>query len=99
MRLLIRRCYSCITLENHGPVQVIEINRPLVRNAVDKATARKLFNAFNEFDKDDSVKVGILAGKGGNFCAGYDLNELARHKDMLLPPFSMSTPAPMVSSL
>ncbi|KAK8747003.1 hypothetical protein OTU49_016942 [Cherax quadricarinatus] len=33
--------------------------------------------AFQDFDKDDSSKVAVLYGVGGNFCAGFDLKELS----------------------
>lgn len=47
-------------------IVVITIDRPEVRNAVDKATARQLADAFRDFDKDPEVdksntRVGNLA--------------------------------------
>ena len=33
--------------------------------------------AFEAFEADDDAHVAILHGFGGNFCAGYDLEELA----------------------
>lgn len=60
-----------------GPVVVVTIDRPEVRNAVDSATAAELEASFRRFDADDSVSVAILTGAGGNFCAGFDLKELA----------------------
>lgn len=36
-------------------IVVITIDRPEVRNAVDKATARQLADAFRDFDKDPEV--------------------------------------------
>lgn len=58
-------------------ITTITINRPHVRNAVNAATALSLAAAFREFDADPTQKVCILTGAGGNFCAGYDLHELA----------------------
>jgi enoyl-CoA hydratase len=60
-----------------GPVTTIIINRPEVRNAVDTATARRLADAFRDFDADDTTSVAVLTGAGGAFCAGADLKELA----------------------
>lgn len=98
-----KRCYctsGLIKTKDYGRVRVIEINRSPVRNAVNRATAIELFNAFNELEKEESVSVGILAGNGGNFCAGYDLKELATKEEKsiesLFEPFSVSDPAPMV---
>jgi enoyl-CoA hydratase len=53
------------------------LNRAHVRNAVDTATAAALWEAFAAFDGDDSVRVVILTGAGGTFCAGFDLREVA----------------------
>jgi enoyl-CoA hydratase len=48
-----------------------------VRNAVDPATAEQLAAAFLEFERDDSLKVAVLWGAGGTFCAGADLRAVA----------------------
>jgi enoyl-CoA hydratase len=56
---------------------IVSINRPERRNAVDVPTAKALFDAFTEFDRDDALDVAILTGAGGNFCAGADLQAFA----------------------
>ncbi|XP_053204559.1 putative enoyl-CoA hydratase/isomerase YngF, partial [Panonychus citri] len=56
---------------------MIELNRPSKRNCINTPMAEKLIAAIDEFEGDDESKVGIIYGKGGNFCAGFDLNELA----------------------
>jgi len=61
------------------------ITRPEVRNAVDPETASALKAAFERFDKSDSFAVAVLAGVGGNFCAGYDLKALAAGAANRLP--------------
>lgn len=66
-----------ILTEIDGPVFVVTINRPERRNAVDRATADALANAFGAFDSDTDLSVAILAGAGGNFCAGADLKAVA----------------------
>lgn len=60
-----------------GNVFLIGINRPSKRNCVNTETAQLLISAFDEFEKDDSLYVGILYGKDGNFCAGFDLSEVS----------------------
>ncbi|TFW09265.1 crotonase/enoyl-CoA hydratase family protein [Oxalobacteraceae bacterium OM1] len=60
-----------------GPVVTITIDRPDKRNAVDGAVAAELRSAFERFEQDDALAVAILAGAGGNFCAGADLSALA----------------------
>ncbi len=65
-----------VRLESHGPVAVITIDRPEVRNAVDGPTATALADAFRRFDVDDGLAVAVLTGAGGVFCAGADLQGL-----------------------
>ncbi|KAI3391307.1 hypothetical protein diail_7614 [Diaporthe ilicicola] len=56
----------------------ITINRPGSRNAVNAATARLLAESFCKFEKDDTQKVCVFTGAGGEaFCAGYDLHEVS----------------------
>lgn len=68
-----------MTVHTHrdGPVLVVTIDRPEVRNAVDGPTAAALSEAFREFDTDDSASVAVLTGSHGTFCAGADLKAIA----------------------
>jgi enoyl-CoA hydratase len=58
-------------------VMTITISRPERRNAVDSATSAALADAFRLFEETESAAVAVLTGAGGNFCAGFDLKELA----------------------
>lgn len=58
-------------------IAVITINRPSVRNAVNHSTSLKLAEAFRRFEQDETQKVCVFTGAGSNFCAGYDLHEVA----------------------
>jgi enoyl-CoA hydratase len=60
-----------------GPVAIVTIDRPDVRNAVDGPTAAALVDAFARFDADDALAVAVLTGAGGTFCAGADLKAIA----------------------
>ncbi len=60
-----------VLVERDGPVTIVSINRPHCRNAVDGATARKLFDAFLAFDADAEASVAVFTGTGGYFCAGF----------------------------
>lgn len=62
-----------VRVEDRGPVRIVTIDRPEVRNAIDRPTADALEEAFEAFDADDSVAVAILTGADGTFCAGADL--------------------------
>lgn len=60
-----------------GKVTTIGINRPEKRNCLDVATAHLLSETLDEFENNEESLVGVLYGVGGNFCAGYDLKEIA----------------------
>jgi len=66
-----------IGIETRGRVRIVTIDRPQARNAVDPATARGLFRAFQDVESDDAVDVAILNGAEGHFCAGFDLKAAA----------------------
>jgi enoyl-CoA hydratase len=55
-------------------VCTITLNRPEKRNAVDGVVAAELRQAFERFEADDALRVAVLTGAGGNFCAGADLS-------------------------
>lgn len=50
--------------------------------------------SLEEFDNDESVTSIVLYGVGGNFCAGYDLQELSTADANILP----ENRGPMVNS-
>jgi enoyl-CoA hydratase len=60
-----------------GPVLTVVIDRPEVRNAVDRATATALAEVFRSFDESPELDVAVLAGAGGTFCSGADLKAIA----------------------
>ena len=66
-----------VTITNDGPVRVVTLDRPEVRNAVDGEHATALYDAFRAFDTDDSAAVAVLHGAGGVFCAGADLGAVS----------------------
>ncbi|XP_029955673.1 uncharacterized protein LOC115394490 isoform X2 [Salarias fasciatus] len=68
-----------VVSDRRGSVVTVAINRPEARNAVNQETARSLLKELKAFDTDPDLSVAVLHGKGGNFCAGYDLKELANH--------------------
>lgn len=62
-----------VEYEPRGRVVVITINRPQRRNAIDRATASALAEAWRRFDEDDGADVAVLHGAQGHFSAGADL--------------------------
>ncbi len=81
-----------VKTQQRGAILVVTIDRPEVRNAVDRSTATALANAFRAFDADESSSVAILTGAGGTFCAGYDLKSVAEGRTV---PLSEEGDGPM----
>jgi enoyl-CoA hydratase len=69
---------ASVRVEKLGPVSVVTLDRPEVRNAVDAGTARALYDTFVAFDGDDEARVAVFHGANGHFCAGWDLQVGAR---------------------
>jgi len=66
-----------VRVERNGAVTTVILDRPQARNAVDGPTAAALFEAFEEFDRDESASVAVLCGDHATFCAGADLKAIA----------------------
>ena len=62
-----------VLVEHRGAVQVIVINRPEARNALNGAVAAGIRDAVDELDGLDELRAGVLTGAGGTFSAGMDL--------------------------
>lgn len=69
--------HPAVITETVGSVTVVTIDRADRRNAVDGPMAEALRAAFERFEADDSQRVAVLHGAGGQFCAGADLTALA----------------------
>ena len=66
---------------NENGTEVILLNRPEKRNALHPNMVRQLKEKFTEIEKNDSIKVVIIAGEGNSFCAGADLEYLNQLRD------------------
>ncbi len=74
---------STVRTERDGAVTIVTIDRPAVRNAVDRPTAAALAEAFRRFEADEASAVAVLTGAGGTFCAGADLKAVAQAREEL----------------
>lgn len=70
-----------IHIQRNGAVTTVIIDRPEARNAIDRATATALADAFRAFDADPTAAVAVLCGAGGHFCAGADLKSFVANPD------------------
>jgi enoyl-CoA hydratase len=74
-----------VTVLQVDGVQVISINRPEARNAVNRAVTEGVAAAVDELDERADLTLGIITGTGDNFCAGMDLKAFLAGEDMTLP--------------
>ena len=96
-----------VVYEVDGPVVTVTIRRPEVRNAVDRATAEALAEAFRRFDADEALSVAVLTGANGMFCAGADLkavsegrgNRVLREGDGPMGPTRLLLSKPVIAAV
>lgn len=67
-----------VLVERRGAVQVVTINRPAARNALNAAVAAAVAAAVDELDADPELRAGVLTGAGGTFSSGMDLKAYLR---------------------
>lgn len=67
-----------VLVDRADGILTITINRPQARNAINPAVARGIAAAVDELDASDELRIGILTGAGGSFCAGMDLKGFLR---------------------
>jgi enoyl-CoA hydratase len=96
-----------VNIERIGTTLVVAINRPEVRNAVNGVVAEALAEAFRQFEDDETLKVAVLAGEGGTFCAGADLraigtpeaNRVTREGDAPMGPSRLMLSKPVIAAI
>ncbi len=62
-----------LMLEQHGPLLTVWLNRPQVRNALSAEMVDELIATFGALPDRRDIRIVILRGRGGVFCAGGDL--------------------------
>ena len=67
-----------VLVEHDDGMVIVTINRPEQRNAVNRAVSYAVCAAIDEMDRHPDLRVGILTGAGGHFCAGMDLKAFLR---------------------
>ncbi len=65
-----------LLVERDGHVLVLTMNRPEARNALSLDMLDRMSNAWDEINENHEIRVAILTGAGGNFCAGADLKAM-----------------------
>ena len=67
-----------LKVDVHAPTARVTLDRPDVHNALNDELISLLKQTFEELGRLDNVRVIVLAGSGKSFCAGADLNWMAR---------------------
>jgi len=75
-----------VKVEAADGIQVITINRPEARNAINLETAQAMAEVLQRMDADDAVRIGIVTGAGGTFSSGMDLKDFARSRQRPVIP-------------
>jgi enoyl-CoA hydratase len=89
---------SAVGVEERGPVSIISINRPEKLNAINKAVAIELQQAFAAFDHS-AQRVAILCGAGGRaFSAGADVTDLPELW-RCVPTVGIATDKPIIAAI
>src|ERR1700761_5645341 len=65
-------------IEQRGPVLIVTLNRPEARNALSGPMMALMRQAWDQVDDDPEIRVCVLTGAGGAFCAGADLKAMTR---------------------
>src|SRR5215510_13424444 len=68
--------YQTLIVERAGAIATVTLNRPEARNAIDLTMRQELVAALDEVEADEAVRVLILTGAGGHFCAGGDVKSI-----------------------
>ncbi len=69
---------STIQVQLDKGICTITLNRPEVRNAMSLAMINELLTTLRQAEEDASVRVIVLRGTGGHFCAGGDIGDMAQ---------------------
>jgi enoyl-CoA hydratase len=77
---------EAVLVKRDGHIATLTLNRPEVKNAVNAEVLVRLADAWDLIDSDDDIRVAIITGAGGTFCAGADLDRLVAASLKGLPP-------------
>jgi enoyl-CoA hydratase len=67
-----------LLVERDGPVMVLTMNRPERRNALSPSMMNAMSDAWDEINANPDIRVAVLTGAGGCFCAGADLQAMTQ---------------------
>jgi enoyl-CoA hydratase len=79
-----------VLVEARDRVQIITLNRPEARNAVNRVLSEAVSAAVDELEARDDLSVGVVTGTGGTFCSGMDLKAFVAGEDIAIPGLGLA---------
>ena len=70
--------YEGIRITVSDGIATLSLNNPARRNALTRPMHAELERVWDDIDADDDIRVAVLTGEGGTFCAGTDLGVQAQ---------------------
>ena len=67
--------YQTLSIRKSGPVDGLTLDRPGALNTMNAAMIDELGAYFSGLEADPDVRVVVMRGAGGQFCAGLDLKD------------------------
>ena len=67
--------YETLSVTKDDGIAWVSLNRPEVRNAINKRMQAELHEVWHGFRYDDDVRCVVLTGEGDHFCTGIDRAE------------------------
>jgi enoyl-CoA hydratase len=84
-------------IEQRGHVLIVTMNRPEARNALSSSMMALMRQAWDRVDADPGIRVCVLTGAGGAFCAGADLKAMTSdHPGSRLGDLDLSVIEPLL---
>jgi enoyl-CoA hydratase len=84
-------------IEQRGHVLIVTMNRPEARNALSPSMMALMRQAWDRVDADPGIRVCVLTGAGGAFCAGADLKAMTSdHPGSRLGDFDLAVIEPLL---
>jgi enoyl-CoA hydratase/carnithine racemase len=71
---------AALLRHDDGPIAVLTLNRPAVRNSLSEQLLVMLGDAFTAIAANKQIRAVVLAANGPAFCAGHDLKELTSRR-------------------
>lgn len=90
---------SDILYESKDGIARITINRPQVRNAINKAVVKGLQEAWQRFAREDDRVAVLCAAEGQAFCAGADLKDMPDNIWLAMPNLSVPCDKPIICAI